>query len=103
MAENFDVVITDIKMPDRDGLWFLQMIRKEYPETAVIMMTGYASVDYAVQTLKLGAYDFVRKPFDPDDLARLVEKAIEHRSLVAENVGLKRTISETSQFTDIVG
>ncbi|MEN8148685.1 MAG: sigma-54 dependent transcriptional regulator [Planctomycetota bacterium] len=104
MAEvEFDLVITDIKMPGMDGLELLEKIKEASPDTIVLIMTAFATVDYAVRALKSGAYDFVKKPFDPDELARLVEKALEHRGLVAENLKLKQSIREISRFDDIVG
>ncbi len=99
----FDVMLVDIKMPGMDGLELLRRTREAVPDAVVIIMTAYGTVDYAVQALKQGAYDFVKKPFDPDDLARLVEKALEHRGLVAENIQLKRSLDQVSQFDDIVG
>ncbi len=98
-----DVVLLDIKMPGMDGITVLERLREISPDVVVIIMTAFATVDYAVAALKQGAWDFVRKPFDPDDLARLVEKALEHRGLMAENVQLKRSIEEIARFDDIVG
>ena len=102
-ARSFDVMLADIRMPGMDGLELLDRVKEGAPGTVVIIMTGYATVDYAVRALKHGAWDFVKKPFDPDDLSRLVEKALEHRGLVAENIKLKESLAEVSQFGDIVG
>jgi DNA-binding NtrC family response regulator len=99
----FHLVLADIKMPGMDGIELLDKVKEGSPSTVVIMMTAHATVDYAVRALKLGAYDFVKKPFDPDDLARLVEKAVEHRGLIAENVQLKRSLDEIARFDHIVG
>jgi DNA-binding NtrC family response regulator len=101
--QSFDVMLVDIRMPGMDGLELLDRVKEGAPTTVVIIMTGYATVDYAVRALKHGAWDFVKKPFDPDDLSRLVEKALEHRGLLAENIRLKQSLSEMSQFGDIVG
>ncbi len=100
---SFDVMLVDIRMPGMDGLELLDRVKEGAPTTVVIIMTGYATVDYAVRALKHGAWDFVKKPFDPDDLSRLVDKALEHRGLVAENIQLKQSLAEISHFGDIVG
>ena len=65
---SYDVVITDILMPGMDGITFLEKVKEGYPETAVIMMTGYGTVENAVQAMKLGAYDYITKPFDNEEL-----------------------------------
>jgi DNA-binding NtrC family response regulator len=67
-GREFDLVIADIRMPGMDGLELLEKIRAEQLDTSVIVMTGYASVDTAVRALKHGAFDYITKPFDPDDL-----------------------------------
>jgi len=90
---HFDVIITDIKMPGMDGLELQRRIREIDPETAVILVTAYASVSTAVQALKEGAYDYLVKPFDPEELSRVVEKACEKIRLKEENVALKQRIA----------
>ncbi len=90
------VLLVDIKMPGIDGLELQQRVRQVAPDAAVIIMTAYASVDTAVQALKEGAYDYIIKPFDPEDVSRLVRKAAERYSLVAENQALRRQIESTT-------
>jgi len=80
-AEKFDVVITDIKMPKHDGLEVLDSVKKISPETEVIMITGYATVENAVEAMKNGAYDFIQKPFNMDEVVAMVEKALEKSEL----------------------
>ena len=81
----FDVALLDIKMPGMDGLELQRRLRDAAPETAVIVMTAFASVDTAVAALKAGAYDYIVKPFDPDELSQLVRRATEHRRMREEH------------------
>src|SRR4030042_1645906 len=68
MRENpFDIVITDLKMPEIDGMEVLRIIHKDYPDTIVIMITGFSTVETAVEAMKLGAFDYIPKPFTPDE------------------------------------
>jgi len=90
---HFDVVITDIKMPGMDGLELQRRIHEVDPEVAIILVTAYASVSTAVQALKEGAYDYLVKPFDPEELSRVVEKACERVQLKEENVALKQKLA----------
>jgi putative nucleotidyltransferase with HDIG domain len=82
--ERFPLVITDIKMPGRDGLAFLKDLRAEFPEAAVIMMTGYGQVESAVEALKCGASDYLTKPIRVNHLAAAVLRALDRRRLVLE-------------------
>ncbi len=91
--QHFDVVITDIRMPGMDGLELQKRIHEVDPEVAIILVTAYASVSTAVQALKEGAYDYLVKPFDPEELSRVVEKACEKVRLREENVALKQRLA----------
>jgi len=77
--EKFDLVLTDLKMPDMDGSEVLRIIKEKWPETAVIIVTGYQTVDTAVKAIKLGAYDYIEKPFTPDALISAVAEAMTNR------------------------
>ncbi len=92
----YDVVITDIKMPGMDGLELQRRIREVNPRAAIILITAYASVATAVQALKEGAYDYVTKPFDPEALSRVVQKACEKLRLQEENVKLKERLEASA-------
>src|SRR5262249_38987111 len=86
----FALVITDIKMPDHDGIWLLGELRREHPELAVIMMTGYGQVDTAVECLKYGAADYLTKPVRVNHLAASVMRALDRRRLEMENRAYQR-------------
>jgi DNA-binding NtrC family response regulator len=100
--ERWDLALLDIKMPGMDGLELQRKIREVDPEILVVIMTGYASVETAVQALKDGAYDYITKPFDPDDLAHVIRKALEHRQVKREVVQLRQTLEET-QAAELIG
>ncbi len=101
--QDFDIFLVDIKMAGMDGLELQQRIRHVKPDATVIIMTAYASVETAVQALKQGAYDYITKPFDPDDLEHLVRNAVERQRLQRENEALKTSLKEVSHFPDILG
>ncbi len=101
--KSFDVVVTDLMMPDMDGIKVLSEIRDRDPDTAVIMMTAYATVENAVEAMKLGAFDFVTKPFDTNHLTFLIRRALEQRQLEAENEILKEELEITHGYDEIIG
>lgn len=98
-----DVVITDVRMPAMDGMELLESLRSLCPDTQVILMTAYATVEQAVAAIKKGAYDFVTKPINLGRLDLVIRKAIEHRELKTENIYLRQRLKETSPFDQIVG
>jgi len=98
-----DIALVDIKMPGIDGLDLQERLVKECPDLTIIVMTAYASVESAVRALKNGAYDFITKPFDPDELSHLVRRAAEHRSLRSENARLREQLAEVAGPSPIVG
>lgn len=104
MAEQpWDLALVDIKMPGTDGIELQRRIHEINPELTVIIMTGYASVETAVQALKNGAYDYISKPFDPDDVAHLVRNALSHRHAEQENVRLRETVAEVARPPELIG
>ena len=104
MAEkHFDLALVDIKMPGTDGVELQRRMKEVAPETIVIIMTGYASVETAVAALKNGAYDYVTKPFDPDDIAHTVQNALAHKRAEQEVVRLRETVAATSLPKELVG
>src|ERR671921_2098129 len=88
-AEPADLVVSDVKMPDMDGIELLRRLRETQPDAAVVLMTAFATVDTAREAFKLGADDFIQKPFDVDELKLIVEKALERLALKKENESLK--------------
>ena len=101
-AGNFDIILADIKMPGMDGLEMHRRIKAIDSDVIVIVMTAFASVETAVQALKDGAFDYVTKPFDPDDLSHLIRNAANQISLKNENEALKNRVS-LENIEDIVG
>ena len=75
--EEFDIVLTDLKMPEISGIEILKRIKEFYPDTIVIMMTGYSTVQTALEAMRLGAFDYVPKPFTPEELVKAVDRALE--------------------------
>src|SRR6202165_4936643 len=97
------LVICDLQLPDMDGLTLLRHMKDAKPSTEVIVVTGYGSVQTAVEATKAGAFYFVEKPFDFEELSPLVEKALERRELVAEAVSMRRQLSTRSEYFNIIG
>ena len=77
--EPVDVVLTDLKMPDIDGMQVLEKIKEKWPDIEVIMITGYQTITTAVEAIKLGAFDYIEKPFTPGAIVEAIDKAISHR------------------------
>ena len=102
-SESFDIILADIKMPGMDGLEMLRRIKSLKPDSIVIVMTAFATVDTAVKALKDGAFDYVTKPFDPDDLTHLIRNATKQVSLTEENETLKKKIISLENIEDLIG
>jgi DNA-binding NtrC family response regulator len=101
--EPIDIVITDMKMPGIGGIQVLEKVKEKYPDIAVIMITGYSTVQSAVQAMKLGAFDYIPKPFTPDEVLIVVEKALEKKSLIIENIYLRKELEAKYGFDNIIG
>lgn len=101
--EEFDVVISDLRMEGPSGVDLLRWLRETAPETEVIILTAYGTVEGAVEAMKLGAYDYIAKPVDRKRLSLLIEKALEKRRLSAENRNLRRRLSIKEEFSNIIG
>src|SRR5881275_1910395 len=97
------LVICDLQLPDMDGLTLLRHMKDSRPTTEVIVITGYGSVQTAVEATKAGAFYFVEKPFDFEELSPLVEKALERRELMAETANMRRQLSTRAEYFNIIG
>jgi len=101
--KEFDLALLDIKMPGMDGMELQNRLLAADPDILIVFMTGYATVETAVQALKRGAYDYITKPVDPDELSHLVAKALEHRQTKREVVKLRENLKEIFPHTELVG
>lgn len=101
--QDFDVVLTDIQMPGKDGLELLAELRDARAETSVVLMTGYGSIQSAVTAMRAGAIDYVTKPFRSEELLLALERACERRELETENRLLRLAVERTSSFGELVG
>ena len=99
----YDIVITDLKMPGVDGIELLRKVKEAYSDTMVIVITGYGTVESAVQAMKMGAYDYITKPFDAEHIKMVVRKALKQIALTNENKYLKQQIKEAKDFQNIIG
>jgi len=101
-AARFDLLITDLKMPKMTGLELLADARRLRPDMPVVLMTAFATVGTAVEAMKLGAYDYIQKPFDGDEIKLLVERTLEHNRLIRENQAL-RSMTESAAPRPLIG
>jgi two-component system response regulator AtoC len=99
----FDVAISDIRMPDLDGLELLKILKRLSPETIVIMMTAFGSIETAIEAIKEGAYDYISKPFKLDEVKLTVRRALDHKRLLRENIQYRQALKERYQLENIVG
>ena len=102
-SKRFDLLISDIKMPDMSGVDVLRAAKRIDQDILGIMITAFASADTAIEAMRLGAHDYLSKPFDVDELKIKVRNALEQRQLRQENVLLKRALGSTHQFANIIG
>ncbi|MFC1633521.1 sigma-54-dependent transcriptional regulator [Planctomycetota bacterium] len=102
-GEAFDLVILDLKMPGLDGMEVLHKIKQAYPEMVVIVITGYATVESAVEAMRSGAYDFLPKPFTPESLRAIVRRALDRRGLSLENILLRSELEASVESEVIIG
>ena len=99
----YDLVLTDIRMPRRSGLDVLKVVKETSPETVVMLITAFASTETAVEAMKRGAYDYISKPFQIDEVKLVIRNALEKKQLKTDNVRLRRQLKEETAFKNIVG
>ncbi len=102
-SNNYDLVISDVKMPGLGGLALLERVKEESPETAVIMVTAFSTAEQAVEAMKLGAYDYIAKPFNVDEIKIIVRNALDRRSLKRENLRLQEEVKGRYSFSGLIG
>lgn len=101
--DEWEVILLDLKMPGMDGLETLKGIKEVSPDSEIIMMTAYATIDTAVQAMREGAFDYLVKPFDPDEIELQIKKIISHKEVVLENLLLRKKLEERIQYDEIIG
>ncbi len=99
----FDCVVTDLRMPGIDGLTGLKKFHEKLPDLPVVIVTAFATVDTAVEAMKSGAFDYLKKPFEPDELELIVERAVEHMRLKRENAQLRSVLDGAFSVQGIIG
>ncbi|MET0552976.1 MAG: response regulator, partial [Vicinamibacteria bacterium] len=102
-AQSFDVVLTDLKMPDLDGIELLSELQRAQPELCVILMTAHGTIDSAVEAMRKGAFDYLTKPLEKDDLLLALRRAMERSQLLRENQRLKEELRTRFGLDSIVG
>jgi DNA-binding NtrC family response regulator len=102
-TRNYDLALVDIRMPGMDGIELLDRVKRMNPWMTVVIMTAHGVVELAVKAIKKGAYDFITKPFDREQLIHLLRKALERSQLLRENLNLQRRIKEKEPFGDLLG
>ena len=102
-TESFNVAFVDMKMPGLDGIEVLRAMKRVNPDTAVIIMTAYATIETAIKTMKEGAYNYLVKPFSLDEVELIVKTIVEYQELVAENILLRQQLEERYSLKNIIG
>ncbi len=102
-SKEFDVILCDLYMPDIDGFAVIEHSKKIMPEVPIIIFTAFGTIDRAVEAIKRGAYDFIEKPFESEHLIIVINRALEHKSLINENRKLLSIISQSNKYENLVG
>jgi DNA-binding NtrC family response regulator len=102
-TSDYDIMITDLKMPEMDGMTLIRHSQQICPQTSIIIITAHGSLESAIEALRMGAYDYILKPFDFDDVMHKIKRLIKHKELVLENQTLRQVVEEKYNFSNIVG
>jgi len=102
-SSDFDLLISDMRMPGMEGIQLMEKAREMRPDLPVIFITAFGSIEKAVEAVKLGAYDYITKPFDTDEFLHAIDRAIDHQRLIAENIKLRAELEKQYSFSDIIG
>ncbi len=102
-GESFDLIVSDIRMPGKDGITFLSEIKQRNPDQPVIIMTAFGTVDCAVEAMKLGAFDFLQKPFSAEEFLLKLDRLVQYEGLLEENRALKKRLAARSRATKLIG
>jgi len=102
-AQTFDLVLLDLLMPGLDGIEVLKAIKKIHPQAVIIIITAYASVESAIEAMKMGAFDYIQKPFKHEELLLTIARALEHKNLQEENIRLRDELKRKFSFSSIIG
>ena len=103
MDRFFDIVITDVRMGEKDGMEVLRFFKRNAPDTTVIMITAFGSIETAIEAIREGAYDYISKPFKLDEIKFTIQRALEQRRLVQENKHYRRELLDKYQFKNVIG
>ena len=99
----FDVVVCDVNLPDADGFKLLEWARKNRPEAAIVMLTGYGTIESAVEAIRAGAFEYLTKPVIDEELSLTIERAIGQQRIVAENKNLRAQLDQRFGLGNIIG
>ncbi len=104
-GQEFDIIVMDMKLPKLSGLEMIEGVKKDYPETEVIMVTGYGSIESAVEAMKKGAFDYITKPINDQEIKMVINKIVEKKEIIKENRELKKQIAKShpSSFCSMIG
>ncbi len=101
--KDYEIIITDLKMPEMDGMELVEQCQHICPQTSVVIITAHASLESAIKALRMGAYDYILKPFDFEDVLLKIKRLLKHKELVLENQALRREVEDRYNFSNIVG